>query len=131
MAEIKKQISIFLENQPGTLLDLLNYIDSQKINLLSLNISETDKYGVVRILVENAEQVLSGLKEKQYVASISDILIVEVLHEYGTLKNVISTLSENGINIEYMYSMVYYGKQDTAYMVIAVNDATLALNVLQ
>lgn len=130
MAETKKQISIFLENQPGSLFDLLQYLDSEKINLISLNISETDKYGVVRILVEDAEQVLSGLKEKQYVASISEVIIIEISHEYGSLKKVIETLSQKDINIEYMYSMAYNAHQDSAFMVICVDDISKALNVL-
>lgn len=128
MAEIKKQISIFLENQPGTLYDLLQYLDSQKINLISLNISETEKYGVVRILVKNPEDVLSGLKKMQYVASISDILIVEISHEYGSLKRVIEILSKQDINIEYLYSMAYNAKNDSAFMVISVDNPQRALN---
>lgn len=122
MANTFKQISVFLTNKPGKLDEVLNYLTKEKTNILSLNISETDKYGVMRIIVEKPDEVFAYLKEKNYLVSLNEVFIVQVAHSFGSLHSLISLISDNQVNIDYMYSMAYFGKSNSAAMVIAVDD---------
>lgn len=126
MANTINQISVFLENKPGTLLKVLDYLEEKEVNILSLNISETDKYGIMRIIVEDPEKVLQYLQEKNYVASLAPVFVIPISNNFGSLKDLIQVLSNENINVEYMYSMAYFDVQETALMAIAVDDVQKA-----
>lgn len=130
MVKTVEQISIFLNNKPGNLYEILTYLDEKEINLLSLNISETDKYGIIRIIVEDAKKVLGLLKAKNYLASINEIFVVAVSHNFGSLKSLIEMIAKEGINIDYMYSMVVRQKSDTAYLAFATNNIPATAQLL-
>ena len=118
MAKTIDQISVFLNNKPGVLNEFLKNLEKEQINLHSLNISETDKYGVARIIVDNAHKVFEYLKSQKYLLSITPVFVVSVNHSYGALKELVEIISSETINIEYMYSMAYLKKENEAYMPI-------------
>lgn len=122
MSKSINQISIFLNNRPGRLNEVLTYLTEKQVNILSLNISETTKYGIVRIIVEEPDKVYEFLKEKNYLVSLNPVFVIPVEHGFGALEELISHFSKRDINIEYMYSMAYYKKDNIAYMVLAVDD---------
>lgn len=131
MPKTTKQISLFLTNKQGTLNEFLNVLKEKNINILALNISETEKYGIVRLIVENPDEVLDYLKQKDYLASITKIFIVPVSNEVGGLHGLIKKIAQEGIAVEYMYSMSYIEKTDLAYMCIAVDDNNKMENCIE
>ena len=50
-----KQISVFAENKPGRLMEILKVIESAKINLNAISVAETDEFGIVRMVMNNTE----------------------------------------------------------------------------
>ena len=44
-----KQISVFLENRPGTLQDMTKVIADAKIDLRALSVAETKDFGIARL----------------------------------------------------------------------------------
>ena len=48
-----KQISVFLENQPGKLAELAAVLSEQKINLRAISVAEASDFGIVRIIVDD------------------------------------------------------------------------------
>lgn len=117
------QISVFLENRPGQLSEILTILKDANINIAALNIAETEKYGVLRLIVEKPQEALKCLKKLGCIASTSPVFIIGVPNELGGLKNLIDIITKEKINIDYMYSMVELGENNsTAYMSIAVND---------
>lgn len=122
MIETTKQISVFLENEEGQLAKILADLSNFGVDILALNISETEKYGVMRIIVENPDEVLAHIKDQNYLASISPVFIIGIPNKPGSLKKLIEIIASEKINVDYMYSMVDNGEDNTAYMSIAVND---------
>ena len=125
-----KQISVFLENQPGKLAEFAAVLSAQKINLRAISVAEAADFGIVRIIVDDVFNAVTILKSENYVCTITDVLAVEVRDEPGMLANMIGVLGAEGINIEYMYTIL--GKKtDVAYMIIRTNADSEAVKILE
>ena len=56
-----EQISIFLENKPGSLEDVTRALRDAKINIRALSLADTSDFGILRLIVndiDTAEKVL-------------------------------------------------------------------------
>lgn len=124
-----KQISVFLENKPGKLAEFAAVLSAQNINLRAISVAEASDFGIVRIIVDDVFNAVTVLKNENYICSTTDVLAVEVADEPGKLADMISTLGAEGINLEYMYTIIAK-KADVAYMIIRVNDNAAAIKVL-
>ena len=125
-----KQISVFLENRPGKLAEFAAVLSAQKINLRAISVAEAADFGIVRIIVDDVFNAVTILKSENYVCTITDVLAVEVRDEPGMLANMIGVLGSEGINIEYMYTIL--GKKtDVADMRIRTNSDSEAVKILE
>ncbi|MCI5597331.1 MAG: acetolactate synthase [Lachnospiraceae bacterium] len=124
-----KQISVFLENQPGKLADFTSVLSAQKINLRAISVAEASDFGIARIIVDDVFNAVTILKSENYICTITDVLAVEVQDEPGMLANMIGILGAEGINIEYMYTILGK-KKDVAYMIIRTNADEKAAKIL-
>ena len=52
---IAKQLSIFMENRKGRIGEVLDVLKKNKVNILSLSLADTTEYGLLRLIVDNAE----------------------------------------------------------------------------
>ena len=124
-----KQISVFIENKAGKLAELTEYLQRNDIDMRALSIAETQDFGIVRIIVDDAYKTSCILKEAGYVVSITPVLAVEIPDEPGSLFKVLKALGDEGISLEYMYAFLTR-KVATAYMVLRVEDNEKAADVL-
>ena len=127
-----KQISVFLENRPGCLHEMTKALADANIDLRGLSLAETSDFGIVRLIVDDVLGTANTLKDAGFVASMSEVLAVEVPNVPGGLNRVLEILSGTGINVEYMYAILGNKSSDTAYMIFKVNDnekAAFALNI--
>ena len=124
-----KQNSVFLENQPGKLAEVAAVLSAQKINLRAISVAEASDFGIARIIVDDVFNAVTILKNENYICSITDVIAVEVQDEPGMLANMIAVLGTEGINIEYMYTILGK-KNDVAYMIIRTNDDAQAAKIL-
>jgi len=115
------QISIFLENRPGQLAEITGELNEANINMMAINIAEASEYGLIRIIVNDTEKALSVLKENGFLATVSKVTSVGVSDKPGGLNVVASAISEAGLNIEYMYSLIRE-KDGIAYMIFKTED---------
>ena len=125
-----KQISVFLENRPGCLHEMTKALAEAGIDLRGLSLAETSDFGIVRLIVDDVLGTANTLKEAGFVASLTDVLAVEVPNVPGGLNRVLEILDGAGINVEYMYAILGNKKSDTAYMIFRVNDNAKASSSL-
>lgn len=124
-----KQISVFLENKPGTMAELTAVLSEKNVDMRALSLAETSDFGIARIITDDVYNAVQVLKEAGYVCSITKVLAVPVPDEPGALAKVIRYLGDNGINVEYMYAFITR-KKDLAYMIFRVEDNERAIKVL-
>ena len=116
-----QQISVFLENRAGELVSVTSALAEKNIDLRALHISETEDYGVLRLIASEWERAVSVLQENGIVVSLSPVIVVSVPDKPGGLNSLLSALSEENVNVSYMYSV--FGRHDgSANMVFKVED---------
>ena len=124
-----RQISVFVENRTGKLVDVIEILGDAKIDIRALSIADTADFGILRIIVNRPEEVADLLHEKGYVVRLTDVLAVSLPDTPGSLARVLRALSNEHVNLEYTYAFVSYIK-DKAYVVLRVEDNERAVEVL-
>jgi hypothetical protein len=123
-----KQISVFLQNRPGTLAELTKILLDNDINMRALTVADTADYGIIRIIVDDPNKTLKILKEQEYLVSETEVIAVEAADKPGGLYEIAATLGERNVNIDYLYTTLKQGK---AIMIIRVSDIETALEALR
>lgn len=122
-----KQISVFMENQMGSLQTMTTVLAEHNINIRALSLSDTKEFGIVRMLVNDVFAATNVLKEEHFIASLTSVLVFEISDETGGLNKVLNKFAEAGVNIEYMYA---FAGKNGAYMIFRVADAKKAESLL-
>ncbi len=122
------QLSVFLMNQPGALIEAVQAISEAGINIRAMSISEANDFGILRIIVSDTDAVCKLLGEK-YLYSKTEVLAAQMSDRSGALYPILAVLNEANINIEYMYAFTGSGPEE-AYVVIRVNDVKTAEELL-
>lgn len=99
----RKQVTIFLENKPGRLAQVLSVLAQAKINIVALSVMDRHEHGVLRLVTEDAVATTKALKAMNAHFTESDVLAVELKNQPGALANICERLAEEHISIEYAY----------------------------
>lgn len=101
-----KQISVFLENIPGTLREMTAVLSSGGIDIRELSIADTQSFGIVRLIVraDSIDRAMDLLKGAGYMARINHVICAEIPDAPGGLCSLLTIIGENGLSVEYMYS---------------------------
>jgi len=101
-----KQISVFLENNPGSLFRVADILAKADVDIRALTISENSDFALFRIIVNDSERAVKTLTDNNIAALQQDVIGVEVDDKPGGLAKVAEILSRNRINIEYVYPLI-------------------------
>ena len=123
------QLSLFLMNQPGQLVDAVGVLSEGGANIRAMSIAESNDFGILRAIVSDTDLAVSLLKEK-YLISKTEVIAARMGDKSGSLYPILKVLNESNINIEYMYAFTGTGV-DEAYVVLRVNDVQTAEAVLK
>ena len=123
------QLSLFLMNQPGQLVDAVGILSEAGANIRAMSIAESYDFGILRAFVSDTDLAVSLLKEK-YLISKTEVIAARMGDKSGSLYPILKALNEANINIEYMYAFTGTGV-DEAYVVLRVNDVETAEAVLK
>jgi len=101
-----EQISVFLENKPGTLEHATRILKENNINIRTLSLAETADFGILRLIVNDVEKTNKVLKEAGFRVSKTVVVAVEVPDQPGGLHSIMDVLNKEAINVEYLYAFV-------------------------
>lgn len=123
-----KQLSVFMENKPGRLFKLTDALGKAGIDFVTLSISDTKEYGIVRFIARDNERAYDVLKKAGFAVEQTLLLGVEVPDRPNALAEVIELLEKEGINIDYLYSFALF-KADSAKILLKVSDTDKAVSL--
>ena len=124
-----EQISVFLENKPGTLEHATRVLKEANINIRTLSVAETADFGILRLIVNDVEKANNALKENGFRVSKTPVVAVEVPDKPGGLHSIMEVVSKEGINVEYLYAFVEKSGQN-AVIIFRFDNPEKAIEVL-
>jgi hypothetical protein len=98
------QLSIFLENKPGRLTDVLEVLGSENIRITALSVADTAEYGILRLIVPEPEKARMLLKKHSFSVNLTEVISVIAPNEAQHYAKVLKVLSDMGIGVEYTYA---------------------------
>ena len=104
------QLSIFVENQQGTLLKVLDILKEAGIQLVATTIADTQEYGIYRVICSDPSRAYIILKEAGINVALTDVLALELDNQPGRAADAIRVISAAGVSIKYMYTFLLGGK---------------------
>ncbi|MBQ4333354.1 MAG: hypothetical protein IJC33_06230 [Clostridia bacterium] len=125
-----KQLTVFVENKQGTLVDITETLAAHNVNLRALSIADTRDFGILRLIVNDNDTACSTLSEQGYLIKITEVVGVKIGDQPGKLSKALQVLDEAGINMEYLYAFMARTEKH-AYVVLRVADNAAAEAALE
>jgi len=125
---LSKQLSVFVENQPGRLSAVINLLAEHHVNLSALSLADTSKFGVLRLIADKPDAASAALREAGIISKSTDVLTVAIDDTPGSLTKVLDLLAGQDISVEYMYA--FSAKQENKALMVFKVDALEAAEAL-
>ena len=100
--------------------DILDVLKASEVNILSMSLADTSEYGLLRIISDKPQEGKNALTAAGFSSMLTEVFILKVPHTPGGLQNILRAISEEEINVEYMYGLSVNGKD--ASIVVKTSD---------
>ncbi len=127
--ETTKQVSVFLENKPGRLANVLSALAKEKVNITALTVMDSHEHSVLRLVTDDAAKTIQVLKGLGAPHADTDVLLVELRNQPGALAHVCEVLAAEHIDIDYAYCSSG-GRNGKVFGIFKVSNAEKATRVL-
>jgi len=128
-----QQVSVFLDNRPGSLSELITYLDRFQIKIFALSIADAGEFGLIRMITEDAGRVTKILEDADFnlAKSKRNIEVTVILTtEKDKVSRIAKILGDNDLNIDYAYSSAVRIDGKFA-LVLRVDDLDRAERILE
>ena len=128
-----QQVSVFLDNRPGALSELITYLDRFQIKIFALSIADAGEFGLIRMITEDAGRVTKILEDADFnlAKSKRNIEVTVILTtEKDKVSRIAKILGDNDLNIDYAYSSAVRIDGKFA-LVLRVDDLDKAERILE
>lgn len=125
-----EQLAIFLENKSGRLAEITSVLADAGVNIRALSVADTADFGILRLIVDKIDIAKSVLKENGFTVGGTTVIAVEVPDRIGGLASVLKVIDKEGLNVEYMYSIVNK-MSDEAILIMRFDEVDKAIQILQ
>jgi hypothetical protein len=129
VVERAKQITVFLENKPGRLANVLSALARDKVNIIALSVMDKHEHGVLRVVTDDAAKSAQVIQAMNTPCTESDVILVELRNQPGALAHVCETLAAEHIAIEYAYCSSG-GRNGKVFGIFKVSNAEKASKIL-
>ena len=124
------QLSLFLENRPGQVIDPCRVLARAGIDVRTLSLADTAQFGILRLIVSDWKSAAALLEQAGYAVNVTEVVALEVPNRPGGLFELMDLLVASGINIEYMYAFPF-GRGDRAVLIFRFDHPDAAIERLQ
>ncbi len=125
-----QQLTVFVENKQGALVDITDTLAAHNVNIRALSIADTEEFGILRLIVNDNDTACTTLREQGYLLKMTDVVGVKIGDAPGKLSKALSVLDEAGINMEYLYAFMTRTEKH-AYVVLRVANNVAAETALE
>ena len=125
-----QQVTVFVENKKGALVDITSILAKNNINIRALSIADTQDFGILRLIVNDNDTAVKELTKAGYLIKMTDVVGVKIGDAPGKLSKALTVLDEAHINMEYIYAFMTRTEKH-AYVVMRVEDNAAAETALE
>jgi len=122
------QVSVYLDNRPGSLSEAMMQLDKNKIKIFALSIADAGVYGLVRMITEDPEKatkVLEGVDYNLAKSRRNTEVTAVFITDQDKISKITKILADGSINIEYAYSSAVHTDGRFA-LILRVKDSDRA-----
>ncbi len=127
--QVIKQLSVFLDNCPGTLAKLTNVLGGAGINIYAISTSDTIDHSVVRLVLDDPHAALALLEARGTLVVEKDVIMLDGLNRPGSLAEIAEVLAKANINLEYAYCATH-PTSARGIMILRPNNVAKAMKAL-
>lgn len=126
---LKRQLTVALQNQPGTLAEISRVIAKAGFNIEALCVVDNVDQGVVRLLVDQPARCKDLLVQEGFYVVEAEVFAVNLTDRRGKLAAVTKALAAAKLNVDYAYSTVDHQGAHTL-LVMKVSNPRMAEEIL-
>lgn len=130
MVDTATEISVELDNEPGTLGDAATTLGEAGVNIQGFTIDADGPTGTVRFVTDDPDTAESELETSGFSPTRRELVLAQAPNEPGELGSLASRLGDSGVNIETGFP-VFGPTQDTPTIAFAVDDIASARKAIQ
>jgi len=127
------QVSVYLDNRPGSLSEAMAQLDKNQIRVFALSIADAGEFGLVRMITEDPEKSTMVLEDVDYKLAKSrkntEVTAIFITEE-DKISKITKILADGGINIEYAYSSAVHVNGKIA-LILRASDIENAEKILK
>jgi hypothetical protein len=114
-----EQLSIFIENRVGELYSITSLLQKEGISLLSISLSDSSEFGILRLLTKETEKAKNLLIKNGFMAQTNKVIGVRITNQVGSFNNVVKIFNKANIDIRYTYTV---NEKNDGIFVFKIND---------
>jgi hypothetical protein len=88
-----KQLSVFVQNEPGRLVQVTDILHKANINISALSLAETEEYGILRMIVSDIDLAAETLRQNGYKVKAIDVICLVTPDVPGALNEKLKILA--------------------------------------
>ena len=127
------QVSVYLDNRPGSLSEAMAQLDKNQIKIFALSIADAGEFGLVRLISEDPAKATKVLEDVDYNLAKSrkntEVTAVFMGNE-DKISKITKILADGSINIEYAYSSAVHVDGKIA-LILRASDVENAEKILK
>jgi hypothetical protein len=103
MITVQPQFSVFLVNKPGVLASVTEMLANAGVNIIAMAMMDSVENGVMRFICDDPDQARTILGSTGEHWSETDVLVILMNNEAGTIAKAAKLLSDEHISVAYAY----------------------------
>ncbi|MGI6732694.1 MAG: ACT domain-containing protein [Anaerovoracaceae bacterium] len=123
-----KQLSVFVQNETGRLVQVTDILHKANINISALSLAETEEYGILRMIVSDIDLAAETLRQHGYKVKVIDVICLVTPDVPGALNEKLKLLAAEKVDVIYMYGYSNGGK---ARLILKTSDPKRASEILE
>lgn len=125
------QISLSLENVPGTFLNVSEHLANEGINIRAISVADTSDISTVRFVTDDPAKTARVLRSHNYSVKETDVIAMEVPDHPGGLRAILKPLKEANINVLYFYPYLGRGESGQPIVILGVDKTEETMIILE
>ena len=125
-----EQISVFMENRPGSLAEITGVLARADVNIRALSLADTADFGILRLVVNQPAAARRALKDNGFTVGTTTVLALGIPDRPGGLWGILQVLAAAALNVEYMYAFVQKSGEN-AVVIFRFDEPERAAKALQ